>query len=172
MAAPNDHMRFSKRFANVRKRRSCAASACRDRLRAVRAGAAPSSTTIGLRRHTVHVIVLLTVVIHVTEDSKVTLSLCCSLYGRPPLVALKAVPSGDLGTNAWSVRGQSASTSQREQQQEQSGKVRAKAIASGLYTYYEDPSGLNIGNVRQAAPGASSFTSLQDCANACDDDSK
>lgn len=135
-------------------------------------GTTPSSISIALRRHHVLAIVLLSVVIHVTKDNKVTLLLCYILCVRPPVLALKAVPSGDLGTNAWSVTGQSAPTSRGEQQQEQSDKVRAKAIASGLYTYYEDPSGLNIGNVRQAAPGASSFTSLQDCANACDDDSK
>lgn len=63
------------------------------------------------------------------------------------------MPSGDVGS-AWSIHGSS---------------TEAKSAASGLYSWYQDPNALSIG-IQTAAPGAGSFTAVQQCLDACDDD--
>jgi hypothetical protein len=47
--------------------------------------------------------------------------------------------------------------------------VSATTASSGIYTWYQDPNHPTIG-IQSAAPGASAFTTAQDCLDACDDD--
>lgn len=70
-------------------------------------------------------------------------------------MGFKAVPSGDVGS-AWSIP-HLASTG-------------AKAATSGMYSWYQDPNAASIG-IQRTATNASSFTVIQDCLDACDDDS-
>lgn len=48
------------------------------------------------------------------------------------MIGYKAVPSGDVGTNAWSV-GQDAVKAQKKKD----AAVTGKALASGRYTFYQ-----------------------------------
>jgi hypothetical protein len=105
-------------------------------------------------------------------------------HHRPPVLGLKAVPSNNLGTLAWSLRADASATGpqqqqlqqqqplqQPQQQQQQPGDgLSASSQASGLYVFYEDPNGLMVGTTRRAPAGAASFTKMQDCMSACDDD--
>lgn len=76
-----------------------------------------------------------------------------------PWVAFKALPAGYVATSVWSVKGESTK------------KAKAKAVASGLYTFWQDPNALAIG--QQSVPsGAASFGTVQDCLTACDYDEK
>jgi len=90
-----------------------------------------------------------------------------------PVIGFKAVPSGDVATNAWSLR------RQKKEEAALSGDAAAMASASGQYTFYQDPNALEIGQgytgtdgqaLQRPAPGRGSFTRWQDCLNACDDD--
>lgn len=75
-------------------------------------------------------------------------------YEGSPWIAFKTVLSGYQGTSPWSVG--------------QTGNVTAKAVASGSYVYYQEPHALDVG-IQSPAPGAASFLSVRDCANACDE---
>lgn len=94
----------------------------------------------------------------VAHKHKMSLPLSAAFYSalpcREPLIGFKAIPSGDIGVNAASVR---------------NGKTRANGVSSGQYTFYQDPNALDVGY--QTAPAnAMSFTQLQDCMSACDND--
>lgn len=78
-----------------------------------------------------------------------------AILAGTPWVGFKAVPSGDVGS-AWSIP-HLASTG-------------AKAATSGMYSWYQDPNAASIG-IQRTATNASSFTVIQDCLDACDDDS-
>lgn len=90
-----------------------------------------------------------------------------------PVVGFKAAPSGDVGTNAWSVE-----DLDKHIKDQNDKKAVGKALASGRYTMYQDEKGLEIGRwtaedgrVGQVAPDdASTYTDWQQCLNACDDD--
>lgn len=53
---------------------------------------------------------------------------------RAPVVGFKAVPSGDVGTNAWSMARSAKVKSLVESGMDQAS---AKALASGRYTFYQ-----------------------------------
>lgn len=111
-------------------------------------------------------------------------------------MGLKAIPSNNLGTISWSlpanalasggpaqlqqqqqptqphgqqVQPQAQAQTQTQEQQQQPA-AKAKSQASGLYVFYQDPNGLLIGTTRRTPSGAASFTRMQDCMTACDDD--
>jgi hypothetical protein len=72
---------------------------------------------------------------------------------RAPHVGFKAVPSSDVG-RTWSL---SVNTN-----------TSAKSVSAGVYTWWRDDWFNEIGT--QTAPaGASAFTTIQDCLDACDD---
>lgn len=68
-----------------------------------------------------------------------------------PLIGFKNLPSGDVGTNAWSVKG--------------------KQVSTGTYTFYREEEALIVGT-QVAAPqtAGSAPQNLQACLDACDDD--
>lgn len=78
-------------------------------------------------------------------------------FCRAPIVAVKNMPSGDVATNAWSIKTQK--------------KAAAKAVASGQYSFYRDEFQAEILG-QEPAPGRSQFKSLQHCLDACDDDAR
>lgn len=64
-------------------------------------------------------------------------SLCvCVCACRAPVVGFKAVPSGDVGTNAFSLA-QARSFKIQSLVEEGMEKSAAKALASGRYTFYQ-----------------------------------
>mgnify|MGYP001808130157 CR=1 FL=1 len=55
-----------------------------------------------------------------------------------PLIAFRNLPSGDVGTNAWSIQADTPAEAQP--------KVQAKAtLATGMYTFYRDDTALTVG---------------------------
>jgi hypothetical protein len=62
-----------------------------------------------------------------TESTDVLL--LCFLPCSAPVIGYKAVPSGDVGTNAWSVNGKKKAPKTDE--------AAANALASGRYTFYQ-----------------------------------
>lgn len=83
---------------------------------------------------------------------------CC----RSPLIAYKNLPSGDVGTNAWS--------------EEQPEEVKAKLVTTGVYTFYRDEFGENVGTPVDPLDKGYNITAgvgpqyLQNCLNACDNE--
>jgi hypothetical protein len=69
------------------------------------------------------------------------------------------LPSGYTGTNPWSLNS-SAPAAQ---------EATAKALPSGLFTFWQDPNAADIG-VQYAPAGVASFTAVQQCLDACNDD--
>lgn len=68
-----------------------------------------------------------------------------------PFVGFKALPAGYTATSSLSTN------------------TNAKAVASGLYTWWEDTNAIVVGE--QITPeGAQTFTSVEDCTKACDQD--
>ena len=86
------------------------------------------------------------------------------LHCSAPVIGFKAAPSGDVATNAWSKK----------------DITKTKTVASGQYTFYQDPNALEIGRYldsqgnqwggQKAPAGAGSYSKWQDCLSACDDD--
>lgn len=96
----------------------------------------------------------------------------CSCACSSPLIGLKNLPSGDVGTNAWSVSKEGSGRKLSE-------TVGAKLVSTGVYTFYRDEFGMNLGeavpalnkgyNITQDyTPGAK--LGLQECLNACDNE--
>lgn len=81
-----------------------------------------------------------------------------------PWVGYKVMPSGYTATNPWSLQ----DTTQQEQPPS-STTTSAKGLATGLYTFWQDPNALTVG-VQSVPPGAANFTSVQTCLDRCDDD--
>lgn len=79
---------------------------------------------------------------------------------RSPFVALKALPAGQTSTSPWSTKTAQAGADTSN---------TAQAAATGKYIFYTDPNGLAIGYQSPPA-GAANFSSVQDCATACDFD--
>jgi hypothetical protein len=112
------------------------------------------------------------------------LSLLCAVRSAP-FVALKAMPSGDLGITPYqtdSLTGPTvefeleASTPRNHNNSSSSSSgynctiiVSAKAITSGQYSFYRDPAAEQILGT-EPAPGRDSFLQDQDCLTACDYD--
>lgn len=67
-------------------------------------------------------------------------------------MGFKTVPSSDVG-RSWSIS---------------DGNSSAKS-SSGQYSWYQDPNLDSIG-VQSAPANVNSFTNIQDCLDACDDD--
>lgn len=76
-----------------------------------------------------------------------------------PLIAFKALVSGDVGTNAWKINTES------------SKGIKASAVTTGQYTFWQEPNALAVG-VQEPFAAAGSFNSLQDCLDACDIDKR
>jgi hypothetical protein len=77
----------------------------------------------------------------VCVSQRVPASTCpCLSQHRPPVLGLKAAPSSSL------------------------------LGASGFYTFWQDPNALAVGTTRVKPANADTFTSLQDCMSACDDE--
>jgi hypothetical protein len=71
-----------------------------------------------------------------------TLLLCsCSA----PVVGFKAVPSGDVGTNAWSTKAQQKAEKVEQLKAKGVDEAEAKALASGRYTFYQVCSTVCVG---------------------------
>lgn len=87
----------------------------------------------------------------------------------PPVLALKAVPSKDLGTDVWSPT-DSLTSQVVADQQAQPESATPRTTVSGHYSYYDDPYGLDVGTSFRTPEGAAAFSSLQDCIDACDDE--
>lgn len=120
--------------------------------------------------------------VYVTHCAILTLSPAPPTH-RPPVLGLKAIPSNNLGTLAWSLHADTSATGPQQQQlqqqqplqqqqhlQQAGDGVSASSQASGLYMFYQDPNGLMVGTTRRAPAGAASFSKMQDCMSACDDD--
>jgi len=97
------------------------------------------------------------------------------IYVGAPVIGFKAVPSGDVATNAWDMR----KKLKEKAALTDDPTLKAMASASGQYTFYQDPNALEIGrvdetntavNLQYVPAGVNSFTRWQDCLNACDDD--
>lgn len=65
---------------------------------------------------------------------------CVSVPPSPPVLALKAVPSKDLGTDVWSPGG-SLTPQEVADQQAQAESVTPRSTVSGHYSYYDTPMG-------------------------------
>lgn len=96
----------------------------------------------------------------------------CSIktYSAPELegasfIAFKTEMSGDVGAS-------SVQRTTRRIQRAQPGAdstTQAKALSSGQYVFYQDAAAASIG-LQTPAPGASAFTTISDCLEACDND--
>jgi hypothetical protein len=85
-----------------------------------------------------------------------------------PLIAFKNLPSGDVGTNAWSVKSEAG--------RKLSETVTGKLVSTGVYSFYRDEFGMNLGEVVPAIQKGYNITAdassqgLQNCLNACDNE--
>jgi hypothetical protein len=93
---------------------------------------------------------------------------------RSPLLGFKNLPSGDVGTNSWSVK---------------EGENKVKQIAAGTYTFYRDeaaqttqpqPGTWIVGTMTTPSPAVAQSgnateqiqAGLQECLNRCDDENE
>lgn len=90
-----------------------------------------------------------------------TVPCCVLLCGacREPWVGFKVLPSGYTGTNPWSLNSTTPAAHE----------ATAKALPSGLFTFWQDPNAADIG-VQYEPAGVTSFTAVQQCLDACNDD--
>lgn len=88
------------------------------------------------------------------------LPLQCGALCREPWVGFKVLPSGYTGTNPWSTK----------EAQQAPQDANAKALPSGLYTFWQDPNAADIG-VQYAPANVANFKNIQECLDACSDDS-
>jgi len=81
-----------------------------------------------------------------------------------PLIAFKNLPSGDVGTNSWSLK------------TDKEKDTKANMVTTGTYTFYRDEQALIVGTqidpvplVTAAASVAELPSKLQECLNRCDE---
>jgi len=86
------------------------------------------------------------------------------IYVGAPLIGFKNLPSGDVGTNSWSI------------QSSPKPDTNAKMVTTGTYTFYRDEQALIVGNqidpptaITAAANLDELPSKLQECLNQCDE---
>lgn len=84
-----------------------------------------------------------------------------ALLCSAPLIGFKNLPSGDVGTNGWSIT---------DAQKKKMNK--AKLVATGTYTFYREEQALIVGaeQVGASIPPGTADQDLQNCLNACDNE--
>lgn len=83
-----------------------------------------------------------------------------------PLIGFKNLPSGDVGTNSWSLKEIAEKT------------ARGLMVTTGTYTFYRDEQALIVGSQIDPVPAVTAAASatdadlnpkLQECLNRCDE---
>lgn len=108
-------------------------------------------------------------------------SLCCPVLlscCSAPLIALKNLPSGDVGTNPWSLRlsdtAADAADGAADAGVQSQRRNRAQLVATGMYTFYREELALTVGTQEDPAKYGYNITAglggqfLQNCLDACD----
>jgi hypothetical protein len=86
-----------------------------------------------------------------------------------PWVGFKVMPAGYTATNPWSITDNIPIAQQQVVQSSSDQMASTKGLTTGLYTFWQDPNAMTVGD--QFVPAAAAnFTTVQQCLDLCDDD--
>jgi hypothetical protein len=93
-----------------------------------------------------------------------------------PLIGFKNLPSGDVGTNAWSKSIRDSATSDNAtSESDQHNSAKFVGVSTGMYTFYREELALTVGLQVDPSiygitiPAGTGDRFLQNCLNACDE---